>query len=307
MQTATFLSADHQTTIHYNIWTPSCTPRAVLVLFHGMLEYGARYDEFARALNAQGIIVYAHDHLGHGYSMTDSSKRGHFADRRGNDYVIHDCLHMVDKAHTDYPDLPLFLMGHSMGSFLTRQLLHQFYLPTLNGVILMGTGHLPKNIVKLGQCITSAIADYKGSMHKSALVHALFMGLNNRRCFPRRSKNDWLTRDIERANRFSTNPLIIDDFTVRAYADMLTGMLTNYDPTALAKLDTTVPIVLLSGASDPIGDYGKGLSRLFNQYQLLGYNDLGLCLYPGARHELLTETNREEVTKDIIDWMNAHI
>ena len=236
MQTATFLSADHKTTIHYNIWTPSCSPRAVLVLFHGMLEYGARYDEFARALNAQGIVVYAHDHLGHGYSMTDSSKRGHFADRRGNDYVIHDCLHMVDKAHADYPNLPLFLMGHSMGSFLTRQLLHQFYLPRLNGVILMGTGHLPKNIVKLGQCITSAIADYRGSMHKSALVHALFMGLNNRRCFPRRSKNDWLTRDIERANRFSTNPLIIDDFTVRAYADMLTGMLTNYDPTPPCQL-----------------------------------------------------------------------
>lgn len=307
MHTATFLSADHLTNIHYNIWTPESTPRAVLVLFHGMLEYAARYDEFARALNAEGIVVYAHDHLGHGHSMTDSSKRGHFADRRGNDFVIHDCLHMVDIAHGDYPDLPLFLMGHSMGSFLTRQLLHQFYLPPLSGVILMGTGHLPKNVVKLGQALTTAIANFKGNMHKSTLVNTLFMGMNNRRCFPRRSKNDWLTRDNERADHFGTNPLIIDDFTVRAYADMLTGMLTNYDPAELAKLDTSVPMVLLSGASDPIGDYGKGLSRLFNQYQLLGYNDLGLCLYPGARHELLNETNREEVTKDILEWLNARI
>lgn len=307
MQTATFLSADHQTNIHYNIWTPETSPRAVLVLFHGMLEYGARYDEFARALNKQGIVVYAHDHLGHGHSMTDPSKRGHFADRRGNDYVIHDCLHMVDLAHADYPNLPLFLMGHSMGSFLTRQLLHQFYLPTLSGVILMGTGHLPEKVVRLGQWITTAIAEAKGNMHKSAFVNAVFMGMNNRRCFPRRSKNDWLTRDNDRADRFGTNPLIIDDFTVRAYADMLTGMLTNYDPAELAKLDTTVPMLLLSGASDPIGDYGKGVSRLFSQYQLLGYNDLGLCLYPGARHELLNETNRDEVTKDILDWMNARI
>lgn len=307
MQTATFLSSDHQTNIHYTIWTPQGNPRAVLVLFHGMLEYGARYDEFARALNTQGIVVYAHDHLGHGHSMTDSSKRGHFADRRGNDYVIHDCLHMVDLAHADYPDLPLFLMGHSMGSFLTRQLLHQFYLPKLNGIILMGTGYLPEKVVRLGQWITTAIADAKGSMHKSAFVNAVFMGMNNRRCFPHRSKNDWLTRDNDRADAFGTNPLIIDDFTVRAYADMLTGMLTNYDPAELAKLDTTVPMVLLSGASDPIGDYGKGVSRLFSQYQLLGYNDLGLCLYPGARHELLNETNRDEVTKDILDWMNARI
>ena len=184
MQTATFLSADHQTNIHYNIWTPETSPRAVLVLFHGMLKYGARYDEFARALNGQGIVVYAHDHLGHGHSMTDPSKRGHFADRRGNDYVIHDCLHMVDLAHADYPNLPLFLMGHSMGSFLTRQLLHQFYLPTLSGVILMGTGHLPEKVVRLGQWITTAIAEAKGQYAQERLCECRLYGHEQSPLFP---------------------------------------------------------------------------------------------------------------------------
>ena len=307
MAIATFLSTDHTTDIYYNAWLPEGTPRAVIVLFHGMLEYSARYEEFAQAANAHGIAVYAHDHLGHGYSMTDPSKRGHFADRNGNDYVIHDCLHMVDLAHERHPDVPLFLMGHSMGSFLTRQLLHQFYLPKLSGVILMGTGHLPEAFVRFGKAVTTAIAKHKGPMHKSAFVNAVFLGMNNRRIVPRRSKNDWLTRDNARADAFGTNPRIIDDFTVRAYADMLSGMLTNYDPTELANLDTSVPILLLSGAEDPIGDYGHGLHRLLNQYQLLGYEDLALCLYPGARQELLNETNRDEDTQDILDWIDERL
>ena len=126
MSTETFLSADRCTEIHYHAWLPEGTPRAVLVLFHGMLEHSARYAEFAAALNAQGFAVYAQDHLGHGRSVHPENLHGHFADCGGNGFVIRDCLQMLTLAHAAHPKAPLFIMGHSRGSFITRQLLHHF-------------------------------------------------------------------------------------------------------------------------------------------------------------------------------------
>lgn len=303
----TFLSADCCTTIHYHAWLPAEAPRAVLVLFHGMLEHSSRYAPFAEALNAQGIAVYAQDHLGHGESVQFDALRGHFADQNGNGFVIRDCLHMLALAHSAHPKAPLFLMGHSMGSFLTRQLLHQFSLPSLSGVILMGSGKQPRALVCLGHVAASAVARYKGATHKSDMLYRLILGANNRRCHPHRSTFDWLSRVPENATAFATDPLNADNFTAQAYADMLGGMLTNYDPRRLAALDTSVPLLILSGDADPIGEYGKGARRLLADYEALGYDDVNLILYEGARHELLNETNRHQVTDDILDWINTHL
>lgn len=307
MSTETFLSADRCTEIHYHAWLPDDAPRAVLVLFHGMLEHSARYTDFAAALNAQGIAVYAQDHLGHGESVHPENPRGHFADCGGNGFVIRDCLHMLELAHAAHPKAPLFLMGHSMGSFLTRQLLHQFTLPALSGVILMGSGHQARAAVRLAHAVTGAVARHKGTRHKSDILYKLILGSNNRRCHPHRSNFDWLSRLPENADAFAADPLIADNFTAQAYHDMLGGMLTNYDPRRLAALDTSIPILILSGDADPIGEYGKGVRRLLSDYQALGYNDATMILYEGARHELLNETNRDQVTADILNWMEQRM
>lgn len=307
MSTETFLSADRCTEIHYHAWLPEGTPRAVLVLFHGMLEHSARYAEFAAALNAQGFAVYAQDHLGHGESVHPENPRGHFADCGGNGFVIRDCLHMLELAHAAHPKAPLFLMGHSMGSFLTRQLLHQFTLPTLSGVILMGSGHQARAAVRLAHAVTGAVARHKGTRHKSDILYKLILGSNNRRCHPHRSNFDWLSRLPENADAFAADPLIADNFTAQAYHDMLGGMLTNYDPRRLATMDTSIPLLILSGDADPIGEYGNGVSRLLNTYQALGCDDVSMIIYEGARHELLNETNSRQVTADILAWMNAHL
>lgn len=307
MSTETFLSADRCTEIHYHAWLPDDAPRAVLVLFHGMLEHSARYADFAAALNAQGIAVYAQDHLGHGESVHPENPRGHFADCGGNGFVIRDCLQMLTLAHAAHPKAPLFLMGHSMGSFLTRQLLHQFTLPALSGVILMGSGHQARAAVRLAHAVTGAVARHKGTRHKSDILYKLILGSNNRRCHPHRSNFDWLSRLPENADAFAADPLIADNFTAQAYHDMLGGMLTNYDPRRLAALDTSIPILILSGDADPIGEYGKGVRRLLSDYQALGYNDATMILYEGARHELLNETNRDQVTADILNWMEQRM
>lgn len=303
----TFISADHRTDIHYHAWLPDDAPRAVLVLFHGMLEHSARYADFAAALNAQGIAVYAQDHLGHGESVHPENPRGHFADCGGNGFVIRDCLHMLELAHAAHPKAPLFLMGHSMGSFLTRQLLHQFTLPALSGVILMGSGHQARAAVRLAHAVTGAVARHKGTRHKSDILYKLILGSNNRRCHPHRSNFDWLSRLPENADAFAADPLIADNFTAQAYHDMLGGMLTNYDPRRLATMDTSIPLLILSGDADPIGEYGNGVSRLLNAYQALGCDDVSMVIYEGARHELLNETNSRQVTADILAWMDAHL
>ena len=307
MSTETFLSADRCTEIHYHAWLPEGTPRAVLVLFHGMLEHSARYAEFAAALNTQGFAVYAQDHLGHGRSVHPENLHGHFADCGGNGFVIRDCLQMLTLAHAAHPKAPLFLMGHSMCSFLTRQLLHQFPLPALSGVILMGSGHPARAAVRLAPAVAGAVARHKGTRHKSDILYKLILGSNNRRCHPHRSNFDWLSRLPENADAFAADPLIADNFTAQAYHDMLGGMLTNYDPRRLAALDTSIPILILSGDADPIGEYGKGVRRLLSDYQALGYNDATMILYEGARHELLNETNRDQVTADILNWMEQRM
>ena len=303
----TFPSADRATAIHYRVWLPESAPRAVLVLFHGMLEHSGRYDEFASHLAANGIVVYAQDHLGHGQSIHPESLQGHFADAGGNAFVVRDCLHMLELAHTAHPKAPLFLMGHSMGSFLARQLLHQFTLPRLAGVILMGSGQQPQAAVRFARALTGAIAKHRHPRVKSPLLYKLILGSNNLRCFPHHSAFDWLSRDVERSSRFDQDPLNVDNFTAQAYADMLGGMLTNYDPRRLAALDTGVPLLLLSGDADPIGGYGRGICTLYEDYQALGYEDVTLYLYEGARHELFNETNRDEVGVDILEWMDARI
>lgn len=307
MSTETFLSADRCTEIHYHAWLPEGTPRAVLVLFHGMLEHSARYAEFAAALNTQGFAVYAQDHLGHGRSVHPENLHGHFADCGGNGFVIRDCLQMLTLAHAAHPKAPLFLMGHSMGSFLTRQLLHQFSLPALSGVILMGSGHQARAAVRLAHAVTGAVARHKGTRHKSDILYKLILGSNNRRCHPHRSNFDWLSRLPENADAFAADPLIADNFTAQAYHDMLGGMLTNYDPRRLATMDTSIPLLILSGDADPIGEYGNGVSRLLNAYQALGCDDVSMVIYEGARHELLNETNSRQVTADILAWMDAHL
>ncbi|MDO4281141.1 MAG: alpha/beta hydrolase [Peptococcaceae bacterium] len=307
MEKATFLSADHQTEITYHLWQPADDARAVLVLFHGMLEYGERYAPFAEALNARGIIVYAPDHLGHGDSVTGPDMRGHFADRGGNACVLRDCYQMLTLAHAAHPDLPLFVMGHSMGSFLTRQLLHSYPLPALAGVLLMGTGNQPRAAVAFGKLVTGTFARIFGPRHKSPLLFKLILGSNNLRFRPRKNDYDWLSRDEFSTDAFAHNPRIVDNFTCQAYADMLGGMLTNYDPARLKMLDTTIPVFILSGAADPIGGYGKGLEQLRDDYAALGYQDLTLRLYPDARHELLNEINRDRVTADIVDWIEGRI
>lgn len=301
--TTTFLSTDGHTPIYYRAWLPNDTPKAVLVICHGMLEHIERYEEFALILNKQKIAVYGHDHLGHGHSIISEENKGFFAEQNGNQCVVNDYYKMIQIARQAHPKTPLFLLGHSMGSFVLRQLLHHKPLPDINGAIIMGTGHQPKSLLMLGQKLSHLVARIKGSHYKSALLYRLALGSNNKRIRPYVTGYEWLSRDDNRVNDYIHDPYNSDNFTAKAYADMFTGMLTNYDKSRLATLDKKIPLLLISGKEDPVGNYGTGVEALYQCYLKMSYKDVTLILYPGARHELLNERNRVEVTHDIINWL----
>lgn len=300
-----FISSDLDTRIFFRHWTVE-EPKAVLVIFHGMLEHIGRYQPFAEWLQQHHIAVMGHDHRGHGHSLSQTAPCGHFADKDGNRYLIDDAYHMIGLARQAYPTLPLFVMGHSMGSFLLRQLLHTYQLSQIQGAILMGTGFQPKGLIQLGYGLSRLIAHFKGPQYKSRLLYQLALGNNSRQFKHRQSDYDWLSPSSQAVNQYRNDPYIFDNFTAQAYADMFKGMLTNYDRKRLLALDKQIPLLLISGAEDPIGNQGHGVQALYENYCQLGYQDVSLSLLPKARHELLNDHNLAAASETIVQWMEAH-
>lgn len=294
----TFPSADRHTQIFYHAWLPETAPRAVLVFFHGMLEHSGRYAGFAATLNARGIAIYAPDHLGHGRSLAPEGLRGHFADSGGNAIVVRDCLHMLSLAHAAHPGTPLFLCGHSMGSFLARQLTHQFTLPPLAGLILLGSSQQPRAALRSMRLLVGALRRHYGPRYKSEGLRRLLLASTGH-ASPRRAE--------AAAAAMQNDPLNGDNFTLAAYCDLFDGMLTNTDPRRLTRVDTHLPVLILSGACDPVGGNGRGVQALLRHYLDLGTRDAHAILYDGCGHELVTARHADAVTADLLEWIGQHL
>ena len=307
MSTETFLSADRCTEIHYHAWLPEGTPRAVLVLFHGMLEHSARYAEFAAALNTQGFAVYAQDHLGHGRSVHPENLHGHFADCGGNGFVIRDCLQMLTLAHAAHPKAPLFLMGHSMGSFLTRTYLIR-YPGTVKAAIIMGTGWQPQAAITGGLALANAIAAVSGENATSELVTELAFGSYNKLFAPNRTKVDWLSADESNVDDYIADPLCGADATVGLFRQMLHGIRFNQRQSHLRQMDREMPVLFVAGDKDPVGSCGKGVRQTYDAFRAAGMRDCTLKLYPGLRHEILNEkAYTADITKNIEAWLLSRL
>ena len=188
-------SSDGRTSLYLRRWEPSGAPRAVVQIAHGMVEFIDRYDRFASVLADEGIVVYGHDHLGHGYSVVDKSDWGFFAENYGNRCVLEDMFTVQHLIRERHPDLPYFLLGHSMGSFLVRQYLHTFPEDRFSGVIILGTGMQPQWLLSLGYVISKLTKSIKGARHRSPFLTKLSLGSNNKFFKPNRTACDWLTRD----------------------------------------------------------------------------------------------------------------
>lgn len=298
-----FPSKDGNTEIHTIEWKPEGRVKAVLQLSHGMVEYINRYDEFAQFLCEQGFYVVGNDHLGHGKSIQSKSEYGFFNEKYGNACVLGDMHTLRQRTSRKYPDVPYFMLGHSMGSSLLRQYI-QMYGNGLSGAVLMGVvADKNRRLLKLGKRLCRVLAACRGWHYRSCLINRMALGAYNKRFKPAKTRADWITSDEGKLEAYISDPLCSFVFTVNAYYHMFSGMLSMQKRESVFMIPKSLPIILLAGTEDPVGNYGKGVRKIYEKYKAAGIQDITLRLYAGDRHELLNETDRRQVYEDIWKWL----
>ena len=302
----TFPSADGRTAIHAAEWLPETAPRAVLVLSHGVSEHILRYEPFAAFLTERGFAVCGHDHLGHGTSVAEGAPRLYFGPRGSWDDVVRDLYARRELAGKRFPGVPVFLLGHSMGSFLARTYLIR-YPGTVAGAILMGTGQMVPAVLAAARVLAAEEARRVGEDHASPLVTKLAFETYNRRFAPNRTAFDWLAANEESVDRYIADPLCGGDTTTGLFREMLSGIAYVAKRENLRKMNLNTPVLFISGEDDPVGDMGKGVRRAYAAFRRAGVRDAELKLYPGLRHEILNEADRETVYRDILDWLESRL
>ena len=302
----TFLSADGKTPIHAVEWLPEGQARAVLQISHGVSEYILRYEPFAEYLTARGFAVAGHDHLGHGQSVAEGSARLYFGPRGSWNWVVDDIDQRRNLAKAKFPQVPYFLMGHSMGSFLARTYLIR-YPGAVDAAVIMGTGQMSPAIIAGGKAVAAEEAHRVGEDQTSSLVDKLAFGAYNKRFAPNRTGFDWLSLNQDNVDRYMADPLCGGNATIGLFREMLGGLSFIAKPENLKRMNLNIPVLFISGEMDPVGDCGKGVKRAFESFRKAGVRDVSLKLYPELRHEILNETCRETVYEDIYQWLAAKI
>ena len=287
--------------IYARAWLPEGPPRAVVQLVHGVAEHVGRYEEVADFLTGHGFLVCGEDHLGHGKTVEDGSY-GFFAPEDGWDLVVRDIRRLRELEGEQHPGLPYFLLGHSMGSFLTRTYLIR-YPGTLDGVILSGTGQESAPLVALGKTLAGLECRRLGLQGVSPLVDSLSLGAYNRRFRPNRTSADWISRDKAAVDTYLADPLCRPKSTVSMFRDMMGGLQFIAKPDNLRCMAPDTPVLFLSGDQDPVGGMGRGVQKVRKMFLEAGCTDVTLKLYPGGRHEMFHETNQQEVFRDLLAWL----
>ena len=300
-----FLPSTGTHRLHLCLWEPDCPPKGILQISHGMCEYILRYDHFARWLAQQGWVVAGSDHLGHGATASSPEDLGHFQPQDPSRQVVEDLYTVSRWLREKYPQLPLFLMGHSMGSFLARRYA-MTYGDSLAGLIIMGTGSQPSFLVYSGLFLTKLIGLFRGQRYRSPLLYSMTLGSYNRAFAPNRTSCDWLSKNTENVDQYLKDPLCQFRFTVNGYHTLLSTLAFIQSPKNIARLPRELPIFLVAGDQDPVGNMGKGVLQVYQLYRTR-CSQVECKLYPGLRHEILNETERMEVYQDILTWLENHL
>lgn len=295
-----FASSDGVNQIHAIEWVPEGEPQAILQICHGMTEHIERYHNFATFLAEHGYYVVGHDHLGHGKSVASSDKLGFFHEKNGNEYVVADIHQLRKDTKEKYPNVPYFMMGHSMGSFLVRQYIG-LHGEGLTGAIIMGTGDQPNLILNAGKLICKLIAAFKGWEYRSKFVDGMAAGGYSKKV--KGEGESWLSKNAANVAKYKEDPLSGYMFTVNGYYHMFSGMAKMNRQEKAEKIPKELPIFFVAGAEDPVGNCGKAVENVYKRYQECGMKDVSIKLYENDRHEILNEDDREQVYQDILAWL----
>jgi len=289
-------------------------PRAVLHVVHGMAEHALRYRRLAEKLTAAGVEVWAADQRGHGRTADPAVNGpdrggllGHCADGKAYVRVTRDVRAINEEIRKTRPNSRLFLLGHSWGSFIVQNYIEEYSGDLkIDGCILSGTKGPGGFIVTVGMPVVSLLALFRGQRSGSPFAKSMADGAYSKLFKPNRTPIDWLSRDEQEVDKCAADPLCGKLCSVGFYRDLARLLLNIHRAKAMAKIDRSLPVYVFSGSADPVGDMGASPTALVSAYRKLGINDLEFVLYPGARHETLNETNRQEVMENLLSWINKH-
>ena len=294
------LRADDGQSLLARRWLPEGRPRAIVQIAHGLTEHSRRYARLAAALNAAGYGVYVADMRGHGPSAP-AADLGHFADEGGWDKVVGDLWTLNRLIAAEQPGAPIVFLGHSLGSFLGRGFIAE-HSDALAGAALSGSSGKPPAIATLGRLIARAERLRVGKRGKSDPIFAMWFGDFNKPFRPARTAFDWLSRDEREVDAYVADPLCGFPFTTQLAIDVLDALPRVTGRENLTAIRKDLPIYVFSGERDPVGANIKGLIA---DLKAAGFTRLTNRIYAGARHETLNETNRDEVTRDLIAWLDG--
>lgn len=306
MQEQTFtMSVSTELKLHVYQWLPE--PKSPIIgsvlIAHGMCETAERYMRLAEQLTQDGYAVYAHDQRGHGLTAGELSKLGDTG-KDGFNGMVKDILQLGEQIRQKHPDAPCFLMGHSMGSFIVQKIIIQ-HGTHFSGYILSGSNG-PRGLLRMGKVVASLSMKLQGEKHRSILLNALTFGSFNKRISPVRTPFDWLSRDDEEVDKYINDPYCGAVCTTQFFRDFFSLLQEIQDPRQVRQVPANLPVYIFAGDQDPVGNYGKGIKQLAEIYRKQGLQDVNYKLYPGGRHEMLNEINREEVARDILNWLKQH-
>ena len=299
-------SVDCKTKIHAIRWEPEGAPKAILQIIHGMVEFIDRYDDFAKFLAENGYLVVGEDHLGHGLSVQSDEYYGYFG-KHGNEWVIADIHQLRLMMCEEFPGVPYLMLGHSMGSFLIRQYITEKdgrYAEGLSGVIVMGTAWQPNATLRAGMLMAKLLGTSKVGK-SAAKIDKMSFGAYLSRIENPRTGSDWLTKDEAIVDKYVSEPLCSFRFTPNAYYHMFAGMLKAHDTDRMKKLPAGLPILFTAGTEDPVGNWGEGVRKAYMVYSENTPCKVSIKMYEGDRHEILNETDRDVVYKDMLEFLDS--
>ena len=274
----------------------------VVQIVYGMAEHIGRYETFAEAMVQKGFVVTGHDCLGHGKTLKEDAVAGYFCKEDPATVVIEDVHTLHRMTVQEYSKVPYILLGHSMGSFVVRNYMSR-YGQELSAAILLGRAMQGKATIAFGKTLNGISKILFGSKHISKLLNYLSFGGNIKHFQPARTPSDWLTRDEQVVDRYNEDPLCGFLFTVNGFETMFELISRMNQMNTLRNIPKELPILIMSGSEDPVGAFGKGPKKVYELMENTGHTKVHFRIYDGARHELLNETNREEVIQDISDWI----
>lgn len=300
---AFWLTANDATQLYVNHWSSDGQPKAIVMIAHGMAEHSQRYARFAQSLAEQGISVFALDQRGHGHTATVGTL-GYFASERGWDLVVNDlsCLNHHIRIH--YPNTPIFLLGHSMGSYVALAYLMQ-HSCSMQGAILSGSNYFKRSLrYRMAMAVTRFERWRLGAKGRSKLLDTVMFYPHQRAIKARRTNWDWLSRDSAQVDAYINDPLCGFTCTTQLWIDFLGGLKHVTPVQNMIQIDNYLPLLIIGGDADPV-NRGHRLIDLANVLRESGNRAVDVHIYPEARHEVLHEVNYEEVTADIIQWLDA--